>query len=105
MLRRMQAEVLFNAPHDVNPGLATLIEHDFSFQILEDWIDECGPAVFVRAWVLSELGEDGFFDWAATIVEPVGGEILEAGLADEYTPEELRIALRERFSHGLSELD
>jgi hypothetical protein len=104
-MRRMQVEILFNSPHDVSSGLATLIEHDFSYRILEDWIDEYGPAVFVRAWVLSELGEDSVFDWATTIIEPAGGEILEAGLADEYTPEELRNELRERVRQRRSGLN
>jgi hypothetical protein len=83
MLKRMQAEVLFHNPDDVNSGLATLIEQGFDVEILEDEIDEYGPAVFVRARITTDIAEWGaFFDWVEKIVEPIGGETLEAGRAD-----------------------
>jgi hypothetical protein len=81
MLTRMDAEVLFHDPADVNPAIAELIERDFDVQVLEDLIDECGPAVFVLAVVISELDVDAFFDWVKAIVDPLGGEVTQAGRA------------------------
>jgi hypothetical protein len=80
MLRKMVAEVIFLNPHDLHRGTAELIEHDFEVEYL-DWIDDYGPAVWVNAWTLSELDDFSFFDWVQTIIEPVGGDVVEAGLA------------------------
>ena len=81
MLRKMLAIVMFLNPNDLNRGSAELIERDFDVEYLEDWIDDYSPAVWVNARTLSELDDSSFFDWVQTIVEPVGGEVLEAGLA------------------------
>jgi len=81
MLRKMLAQVMFLNPNDLNRGSAELIEHDFDVEYLDDWIDDCSPAVWVNAWTLSELDDSSFFDWVRTIVEAVGGDVLEAGLA------------------------
>ena len=81
MLRKMIAEVIFLNPNDLNRGSAELIERDFEVEFLEDWIDEYNGAVWIKAWTLSELDDFSFFDWVTTIVEPVGGDVVEAGLA------------------------
>jgi hypothetical protein len=78
---RMSAELLFHNPAHVNPALAELIERDFDFQIHEDMIDPCGPAVFILVTVISELDDLTFFNWVQAIIEPFTGEVLEAGLA------------------------
>jgi hypothetical protein len=86
MLRKMVAEVLFLNPNDLNRGAAELIEHDFDVEYLDDWIDDYGRAVWVNARTLSELDDISFFDWVETIVEPVGGEVCEAGPARQSYP-------------------
>ena len=86
MLRKMVAEVIFLNPNDLNRGTAELIEHDFDVEYLDDYIDDYSPAVWVNARTLSELDDFGFLDWVQTIVEPVGGEVLEAGLATQTGP-------------------
>jgi len=86
MLRKMLAQVIFLNPNDVNRGSAELIEHDFEVEYLDDWIDDYGSAVWVNAWTLSELDDYSFFDLVETIVVPVGGEVLEAGLATRTEP-------------------
>ena len=80
-MNRMSAELLFHNPAHVNPAIAELIERDFDFQIHENMIDECGPAVFMWVTVISELDEHAFFKWVQAIIEP-NGEVMEAGLAD-----------------------
>jgi len=86
VLRKMSAEVMFYNPNDVNRGCAELIEHGFEVQLLDDWIDDFSAAVWVSAWTLSELDDSSFFDWAEAIVEPVGGEVCEAGPATQSYP-------------------
>jgi hypothetical protein len=81
MLRKMVTEVMFLNPNDLIRGSAELIEHDFEVEYLDDWIDDYGPAVWVKAWTLSELDASGFLRWVQTIVAPVGGDVSEAGPA------------------------
>jgi hypothetical protein len=81
MLRKMQADILFLDPADVNPGVAELIENDFDVQIL-DLIDPYGPTVWIRAWAVTELDASAFFDRTQAIIEPLEGWLYEAGLAD-----------------------
>ena len=86
MLRKMIAEVIFLNPNDLNRGTAELIEHDSDVEYLVDWIDDYGRAVWVNARTLSELDDFSFLDWVESIVAPVGGEVLEAGLATQSYP-------------------
>ena len=81
MSQRMDAEILFLNPDDVNPGVAELVARDFKVEIL-DWVDPYGPTVWIKAQVTSELDEHRFFDWVASIVEPLHGDVVEAGLSD-----------------------
>lgn len=86
MLSRMYAQVMFLDPNDLARGCAELIECDFEIVHLEDWIDPYSSAVWINAWTLSELDDHSFFRWIRTIVEPVGGEVLEAGYAARTEP-------------------
>jgi hypothetical protein len=80
-LDRMVAEVIFSNPAEMNPAIAELIELDFDVEALDDWIDDDGPAVWLLASALTELGESAFFDRVKNIVEPLGGYVVEAGRA------------------------
>ena len=82
MLQRMEAEILFFGPNDVDPGSAALLEHDFEVEDV-DRIDDYSPAVWINAKVASELDEDRFFDWVQSLVEPLHGDVLEAGLCHQ----------------------
>jgi hypothetical protein len=79
MLQKMEA-VLFLSPNDLTECTCTLIERDFDVEVLDDWIDDCGPTIFVRAITITELTEERFCDYAADIVAPFDGEVVEAGL-------------------------
>ena len=81
MWRRMDAEILFTDANDVNLGIATLIECGFDVEILLDWIDPYSSATWINARTISELDELAFFRWVAAIVEPLHGDVVEAGLA------------------------
>jgi len=86
MLRKMLAQVIFLNPIDLNRGSAELIEYDFDVEYLDDMIDDYGPAVWINARTHSELDDSSFLDWVQSIVAPVGGEVLEAGLATQAAP-------------------
>jgi hypothetical protein len=81
MLNLMDAEILFPNPADVNPAIAELIKRDFSVEIRKDKIDEGGPTVFIRATVFTEHDDSTFHSWVQAIVEPLGGDVWEAGHA------------------------
>ena len=81
-LQRMDAEILFHNPDDVNPGIAELVQHDFDVEILDDLIDPFGPTIWVRARTITELDADQFFSWMLGIVESVNGWLYEAGHSD-----------------------
>jgi hypothetical protein len=46
MLQRVDADIMFLDPNDVSSGSAALIEHGFDVEVLDDWIDDYGPAAF-----------------------------------------------------------
>ena len=80
-LSRVVAEIIFLDPADMNPAVAKLIELDFDVEVLDDWIDDDGPAVWILVSTLTELDDSAFFDWVKTVVEPLGGFVVEAGYA------------------------
>jgi len=88
----MLAQVLFLNPNDVNRGIAELIERDFDVEYLDDMIDDYGPAVWINARTLSELDDHCFLVWVDSIVDPLGGDVLEAGLASAPTEPSWAIA-------------
>ena len=59
-----------------------LIENGFDVEVLDDWIDDFGPTIFVRTRITTNLTADDFFDWVHRLVEPLHGDVMEAGLAD-----------------------
>ncbi|MFZ1090482.1 MAG: hypothetical protein WAN75_14805 [Xanthobacteraceae bacterium] len=75
------AEILFLDPDDVNPGIAALTQHGFEVKIL-DWIDPCGPTIWVHAFINTELDGAGLLHWVQDIVGSLGGDVTEAGFAD-----------------------
>jgi hypothetical protein len=83
MLRRMEAEILFLDPDHVGPASAVLNEHGFDVKTL-DWVDPGGPTVWIKAQVTSELDEHRFFHWVVGLVEPLHGDVVEAGLSDPH---------------------
>ena len=83
MLKQIMAEIIFRNPGDMNPAIAELIEFDFEVRILDDWIDDDGPAVWIVATTLSGLSQSAFFHSVRAIIEPLGGDVVEAGLAPD----------------------
>ena len=86
----MDAEILFLDPADVGPAIAELTALGFSVEIHEDMIDEGGPTVFIRAVVITEHDDSTFFEWVQAIVEPLGGDVTEAGFEDQVTMDMIR---------------
>jgi hypothetical protein len=98
----MEADVVFTSdychPSEPNPGIAVLIEHGFDVEVLDDsteywgdeWIDEWTRKVLIGARINLEIDEAApdpqgeFLDWVLSIVEPFGGDPLEAGFADPH---------------------
>ena len=75
MLKQMMAEIIFRNPGDMNPAIADLIGFDFEVRVLDDWIDDDGPAVWIVATTLSGLSQSAFSGtlpsrWAATSWKP-----------------------------------
>jgi hypothetical protein len=81
MFRNMQAEIIFLNPDDLTPATAKLIESDFDVEFLDDWFDDDGPAVWIYARTVSDLDPSSFFDFVKALIEPVGGDVVQAGYA------------------------
>ena len=82
MLQNLQAEILFPDPDYMLPADAALTELGFEVELLPR-IDECSDAVWIRARIAAEFAdEDHFLGWVVNIVEPLHGEVVEAGFAD-----------------------
>jgi hypothetical protein len=73
MLQRMQADILFLDRNDLDPGIAALVEHGFDVENFDDRIHECGPEIFIRARITTEIDEVHLVDWVQSVVEPHGG--------------------------------
>ena len=77
---RATAEIIFLHPADARWEIPELIERDFDVEFLDDWIDDDGSAVWILAGaIIAELDESAFFDRVQAIVEPLGGDVVEAG--------------------------
>jgi hypothetical protein len=81
----MEAEILFLEPADLGPGITELRKLGFAVELLP-WVDEhegtrLSDAIWIKAQIESELDEDRFFNWVHGIVDPLGADLLEAGLA------------------------
>ena len=81
-LCRMVAEVIFHDPNDLTPATCELMELDCDVEVLP-LIDDCGPAVWVMVRTVLRLDDIAFSHWIHGIVEPLGGDLLEAGLENE----------------------
>jgi hypothetical protein len=79
--QQMEAEILFLNPDHLNPCVAALVERDFEVEVL-DWIDDYGPTIWIKAKATSELTAGHFLDWVSSIVGPLHGDVVEAGLCD-----------------------
>jgi hypothetical protein len=80
MKNEMNAELLFLDPDDLDTAMPKLIEHGLTITRLDDWVDPCGPTVWIIASLSTELDQDGFFDWIKNIVDPLDGDVVVAGL-------------------------
>ena len=79
--QQMLAEVMFDHPDDVARAIPQLNELGFEAEVL-DLHDPAGcPYVWTEVTGASSLTQSKFFDWIFRIVEPFGGDVLEAGLA------------------------
>jgi hypothetical protein len=81
-------------PSEPNPGIAVLVKYGFGVEVLDDstecwgdeWVDEWTRKVLIRARITLEIDEAApdpqgdFLDWVLSIVEPFGGDPLEAVL-------------------------
>ena len=83
MLNRMRAEICFLNRDDMNAVSSELIKLDFEVREL-DWTDDMTSAVWIWAYALTALDQDGFLDWVWDVVDPLGGYVVEAGLLANY---------------------
>ena len=83
MLQRMMAEIIFGNPADMHPAIAGLVGRDFTGRFLDEWFDDegLGPHVWILAFTESELDQSAFFGSVKAIIEPLGGDVIEVGLA------------------------
>ena len=82
MLQRMMAEIIFGNPADMHPAIAGLVGRDFTVRFLDEWFDDegLGPHVWILAFT-NRSDQSAFFDSVKAIIEPLGGDVIEAGLA------------------------
>ena len=83
MLQRVDADIMFLDPNDVSSGSAALIEHGFDVEVLDDWIDDYGPAVWVRACITTDVTAGRLLDWVQNIVGPFNGDVSEVDLSPQ----------------------
>jgi hypothetical protein len=86
MLQNLQAEIVFPTLDTLHSGVAALTERGFKIELM-DWVDEHGPvvspAVWIKARIAAEFADDDHsLGWVMSIVEPLYGEVVEAGFAD-----------------------
>lgn len=83
--QRMVAEILFLNPDHVSPAVAALVDQGFDDVEILDWKDvtddEVRPTVWIYAWTTSELNDWDFSLWTGAIVQPLGGDVVEAGFS------------------------
>ena len=80
----MDGRMFFKNPRDARAGIVNLEEHGLTAKICKDMVDDYGVRMtFVEVNGTSDLDDGEFFDWLEELVRPLGGEILEAGYADD----------------------
>ena len=76
----MSAEVIFLNRDDVEPAITQLSACGLQSERL-DWVDPHSDETrWIMARMLIELSQEDFFDWVGNLVEPLGGDVVEAGL-------------------------
>ena len=101
MLQRMVAEILFLDPADRDPCIAVLNKRGFDEVEILDLVDPYGPTVWITARINTDVSADRFLGWVSSIVEPLGGDAVEAGFAD---PEQASAWAKSWHSRGGSPL-
>jgi hypothetical protein len=74
VLQRIETDVMFPDPNDVNEASAALIEHGFDVEVLDDWIDDYSRAVWIKVGLTTELDANRFLRSVSDIVTPLGGD-------------------------------
>ena len=77
---RATCEVIFLRPADLSSAIPELETLDFDVEILDDWVDDHGPAQWALVSARTELDLLAFFDLMKTVVEPLGGDAIEVGI-------------------------
>ena len=82
----METLILFLDPTDVEPASDALVKLGFAIEnIGQRNIDE-GPAIEIIARItVTRLSQSDFLDWITRIVEPLGGDVIEAGFTYQPT--------------------
>jgi hypothetical protein len=89
----MMAELIFLRPADVYPAITELDDLGFELRELDDWIDTETGARWILATIASELDQSAFYNWMQDIVEPLGGDVVEAG----FTPEDIEAWIKSKL--------
>jgi hypothetical protein len=79
MNNKRLAEILFLNPNDLDAARPKLAELGFEVEVLTGWVDPHGPTKWILARALSELEPSDWFNWVSGVVEPLGGDVVEAG--------------------------
>ena len=87
MLQRMQGDILFLDPDDLNSGIEVLVEHGFEIEYLTTGSMNAAQRSLSVSGSPPEVDEGHFLGWLQSIVEPLGGDTIEAGLADPLPPQ------------------
>jgi hypothetical protein len=80
MLQEMKAEISFLNPSDAQAGVVVLEEYDFAGETL-DWIDPCGPTVWIKAELITDMTDVDFLHWVAGLVGPLAAMLWKPGLS------------------------
>ena len=83
---QMVAEIIFLEPDDVNPAVGELTELGFDCEVLH-WDDPLSDATWILARIDSELDVSAFFNWVKSIVDGIGGDVVEAGASADFEPD------------------
>ena len=86
MFQRMQAEIIFIETDDIDPVVEKLLELDYDPEILNWDFGDGDPTSTIAATTITDLDEFAFFDHVQTIVGPLGGDVIEAGLVSSPLP-------------------
>ena len=82
MLQKLTAEIIFLEPDDVRPAVIELGELGFECEVLH-WTEPCSEATWILARIDTELDANDFGRWVQSLVDGLGGDLVEAGLETE----------------------